>query len=78
MCTMVISESCIKAERYGAKPSLQYLLQESMLLHSVLDELEKTATGVEEIEEEKRLLQLREKDGIDKARTKLLARALEA
>lgn len=78
MCTIVISEYSIKAERYGAKPSLQYLLQESVLLHSVLDELEKTAFGVEEIEEEKRLLRLREDDGIDKARTILPAKAEQA
>lgn len=75
MCTLVISEYSIKAERYGAKPSLQYLLQESVLLHSVLDELEKTAFGGEEIEEEKRLLRLREDDGIDQARTILPAKA---
>lgn len=75
MCTIVVSEYNIKAERYGVKPSLQYLLQESVLLHSVLDELEKTAFGVEDIEEEKRLLRLREKDGIDKARSVLPARA---
>ena len=78
MCTIVVSEYNIKAERYGAKPSLQYLLQESVLLHSVLDELEKTAFGVEDIEEEKRLLRLREKDGIDKARSVLPARAEQA
>ncbi|KAI2495192.1 hypothetical protein MHU86_19331 [Fragilaria crotonensis] len=78
MCTIVISEYSIKAERYGAKPSLQYLLQESVLLHSVLDELERTAFGVEEIEEEKRLLRLREGDGIDKARTILPAKAEQA
>ena len=78
MCTMVISEYSIKAERYGAKPSLQYLLQESVLLHSVLDELERTAFGVEEIEEEKRLLRLREDDGIDKARAILPAKVVQA
>jgi hypothetical protein len=75
MCTIVVSEYTIRAERYGVKPSLQYLLQESVLLHSVLDELEKTAFGVEDIEEEKRLLRLREKDGIDNARSVLPARA---
>ena len=75
MCTLVISEYSIKAERYGAKPSLQYLLQESVLLHSVLDELEKTAFDVQEVEEDKRLLRLREEDGIEKARTVLPAKA---
>mmetsp|Transcript_26770 Transcript_26770/g.39602 ORF Transcript_26770/g.39602 Transcript_26770/m.39602 type:complete len:188 (-) Transcript_26770:2569-3132(-) len=75
MCTIVITEYAVKAERYGSKPSLQYLLQESVLLHTVLDELEKTAFDVEDIEEEKRLLQLKEKDGIEKARETLPARA---
>jgi hypothetical protein len=74
MVTMVISEYVIKAERYGSKPSLPYLLQESLLLHSVLDELEKTAFDVEDIDEDKRLLQLTDSEGIAKARATLLAR----
>lgn len=78
MCTIVITEYAVKAERYGSNPSLQYMLQESILLHSVLDELEKTAFDVEDIEEEKRLLQLIEKDGIEKARQTLPARAEES
>jgi hypothetical protein len=77
MCTIVVTEYMVKAERYGGKPSLQYMLQESVLLHSVLDEIEKTAFEVEDIEEEKRLIQLTEKDGIDKARLVLPARAQE-
>mmetsp|Transcript_23113 Transcript_23113/g.38205 ORF Transcript_23113/g.38205 Transcript_23113/m.38205 type:complete len:202 (+) Transcript_23113:143-748(+) len=78
MCTVVVSEYMVKAERYGAKPSLQYLLQESVLLHSVLDELEKTAFEVDDIEEGKRLIQLRDEDGFEKARLTLPARAEEA
>ena len=78
MCTIVISEYSVKAERYGGKPSLQYLLQESVLLHTVLDELEKTAFDVDDIEEEKRLIRLKEEDGITKARESLPARAEKA
>lgn len=76
MCTIVVSEYMVKAERYGSTPSLQYMLQESVLLHSVLDELEKTAFEPD-VEPEKRLIQLREEDGFEKARLTLPARASE-
>jgi hypothetical protein len=75
MCTVAMTEYCVKAERYGSKPSLQYLLQESILLHSVLDELEKTAFEVDDIEQEKRLLTLRDPDGIEEARKSLPAKS---
>ena len=75
MVSLSFSENAIKAERIGAKPSLQYLLQESILLHGVLDELNKLAFEVDDIEMEKRLLQLKDKDGIVQARAKLPARA---
>lgn len=74
MLSLQLQEYQIKAVRYGEKPSLQYMLQESVLLHSVLDELEGVALGVEEIAEENRLLQLTEPDAIQKAREKLPAR----
>lgn len=74
MCTLVVTEYMIRADRYGSKPSLQYMLQESVLLHSVLDELAKTAFDVDDIEEDKRLLRI-EPDAIDKARSALPAKA---
>ena len=75
MLRLGLSEYMIRAERHGSKPSLQYQLQESVMLHSVLDELEKTAFGVEDIEEEKRLLRLKDDTLLEAARDKLPARA---
>lgn len=76
MLSIELQEYGIKMTRHGEKPSLQYQLQESVLLHSVLDELATVAFGVEEdgIETEKRLLVLQDEDAIDKAREKLPAR----
>jgi len=76
MLAIKFQEYGITATRYGERPSLQYALQESVLLHGVLDELETVAFGVAEddIEEEKRLLQLSDPDAIAKARESLPAR----
>ena len=75
MLSLEFQEYSIKALRYGEKPSLQYMLQESVLVHTILDELNNVAFGVEdEIEEEKRLLRLKDSDALDKAREKLPAR----
>eukprot|EP00977_Amphora_coffeiformis_P018963 scaffold6808_cov144-Amphora_coffeaeformis.AAC.7 len=76
MFSIDMTEYQIKMTRYGEKPSLQYQIQESVLMHSVLDELHKTAFEVEEgIEEEKRLLRLNDDNAIESARSNLLARA---
>ena len=75
MFSVVLNEYQIQITRYGEKPSLRYLVQESVLLHSILDELHKTAFEVDDIEEEKRLLRLEDKNAIEAARSKLLARA---
>ena len=65
----------IAVERHGPRPSLVYQLQESLQLHKVLDELETLAFGnEEEVEEENRLLVLKESDGIEAARGMLPAR----
>jgi len=74
MLSIGFQEYGITVTRNGAKPSLQYVLQESVLLHGVLDELENVAFGVEDIEEEKRLLRLKDADAISKARETLPAR----
>ena len=74
MLSLQLQEYSIKAVRYGEKPSLQYMLQESVLLHSILDELQNVAFEVEDIDEEKRLLRLADEAAIDKARAKLPAR----
>jgi hypothetical protein len=76
MFSLDLNEYSVKITRYGEKPSLQYQIQESVLLHSILDELHKTAFEVDDdIEEEKRLLRLNDENAIEAARSKLLARA---
>lgn len=76
MFSIDFTEYQIKITRYGEKPSLQYQIQESVLIHSILDELHKTAFEVDDdIEEEKRLLRLNDDNAIEAARGNLLARA---
>ena len=75
------SPAAIVVERHvdKAAPSLQYQLQESVLLHGVLDELEKLAIGEkvassDNVKEEDRLIRLRDGGAIEKARDTLPAR----
>jgi hypothetical protein len=74
MVTIELEEYGIKFVRHGEKPSLQYRLQESVLLHGVLDELSKVALEMSDIEQDKRLLRLQESSAIDEARNALPAR----
>mmetsp|Transcript_5821 Transcript_5821/g.10597 ORF Transcript_5821/g.10597 Transcript_5821/m.10597 type:complete len:205 (+) Transcript_5821:73-687(+) len=76
MLSVDISEVQFKADRYGEKPSLSYMLNESIMLHGLLDELNALAFDVEDIEEEKRLIQFNAPgdDAINLAREKLPAR----
>ena len=76
MFSLSFLENAIVVDRYGPKPSLQYVLQESVLLHGVLDELYSLAfEGEEDIKDEDRLLQLNAPgDAIDKARELLPAK----
>lgn len=74
MISIVLEDYGVKFVRHGEKPSLQYRLQESVLLHGVLDELKKVALEMADIEEDKRLLQLLDPSAIDKAREALPAR----
>jgi hypothetical protein len=73
MISLDLQECSIKAVRHGEKPSLRYVLQESILLHGVLDELSALAFDVE-AEQEKRLLRLQDASVIEKARETLPAR----
>lgn len=73
MFSLDIKENGIKVDRKGQKPSLQYVLQESVMLHGLLDELSEIAE-VEDIEQEKRLIQFNELDAVAKARESLPAR----
>lgn len=76
MVSIDLQEYRISIRRYGERPSLQYLLQESVLLHGVLDELNTVAFGVDDIDADKRLLRLSDDTALGKARDKLPARQL--
>jgi hypothetical protein len=77
-------DDTIRVNRKGKRPSLQYMLNESLLLHDFLDELEQIAFGTDDdsddnstvIDDEKRLLQFSDenKDILSKVREKLPAR----
>jgi len=69
------TKKSIKMERLGYAPSLQYVLQESILLHGLLDELQQLATD-DSIEQENRLVAFTDDDAIDAARSQLPARAV--
>lgn len=73
MFSITLGEDGISVDRYGT-PSLPYLLQESVILHSVLDEISSIANEGD-IEMKDRLLQLDESgDAIEEARSTLPAR----
>jgi hypothetical protein len=74
MFTVGLEDYGIQVTRYGGKPSLQYMLQESLMLHGILDELHTIAFETDDIEEEKRLLQFSDPETISKAREALPAR----
>ncbi len=77
MFSVVMSETSISVDRYGLEPSLQYQLQESLVLHRLLDEIETLALGgEEEVEDENRLLVFSNPESaVSEARKKLPARA---
>lgn len=74
MFSIALQEYGMKVSRHGQAPSLQYQLQESILLHSLLDEVEGIAFA-EDIEEDKRLIQFAASDALEKARETLPTRA---
>jgi hypothetical protein len=73
MFSIHVQQSGLKVLRHGQSPSLQYQLQESVLLHSLLDEVEGIAFD-QDIQTDKRLLQFVQTDVLDKARGTLPAR----
>ncbi len=77
MFSVVMSETSLSVDRYGLEPSLQYQLQESLVLHRLLDEIETLALGgEEEVENENRLLVFAKPEAaVSEARKKLPARA---
>jgi len=72
MFSISLGDEGISVSRYG-QPSLPYLLQESVILHSVLDEINSLANEGG-IEEENRLLKLLDLDSIEEVRSTLPAR----
>ena len=78
MFSVVMTESSIAVDRYGLQPSLKYQLQESLILHMLLDEIQTLALEGEEVEDENRLIVFNDPEtAIEDARTKLPARAAE-
>ncbi len=78
MFSVIMTETSIAVDRYGLQPSLQYQLQESLILHNLLDEIQTLALEGEEVEEENRLIVFADPEtAISDARTKLPARAVE-
>jgi hypothetical protein len=72
MLSIAFNDYQIQATRYGERPSLAYQLQESVMLHGILDELNGVAFNVDEtIPEEKRLLRFTSPNVIQDARSKL-------
>ena len=81
MFSIGLGDESIVIERHtdhGKRPSLFYQLQESVILHKVLDELNALAFGKgddgQDIADDDRLLVLQGKDAIEDARKKLPAR----
>merc|ERR1712071_136475 len=80
MFSMQLTEYSITIDRYGARPSLPYMLQESLVMHTILDELEHLASGKNEgeeavVDEQNRLIQLLDSgNAIQLARDTLPAR----
>lgn len=75
MCKIIVESNLVAIERHGQRPSLEYLLQESVMLHGVLDEIYKLAFDeTDDVKDDQRLIKLENEDAIDKAREKLPAR----
>ena len=77
MFKLVLDDDAVRVDRYGQRPSLAYLLQESVVLHGILDELHSLCSENDDagIEMANRLLLLEEPgDAIEKARATLPAR----
>lgn len=73
--TIQLRNDAIVFIRNGMKPSLQYQIQESSLIHNILDELQSVAFGIiedKDVTADQRLLQLNDANTIEIARSKLL------
>ena len=78
MFTIELRDDAIVVDRHvdpGQNPSLFYQLQEALVLHKLLDELQYLVSrGVKEISEEARLIQLRHDEAIQEVRKELPAK----
>ena len=72
MLSIELGEEHITIDRIGAVPSNAYMLQETVIVGGILDELHQCAFD-DQIEEENRLLELSDpnKDAIEQARAAL-------
>lgn len=70
MITIELLEEEILIKRCGSVPSTAYLMQESVIIQGILDELHQCAFD-DSVEEENRLLIPEPKDGIELARSSL-------
>lgn len=78
MFSVIMTETSIAVDRYGLTPSLPYQLQESLILHRLLDEIQTLALEGEEIDAENRLIAFTDDEtAISDARATLPARAEE-
>ncbi len=75
MFRLILDDDAVRVDRCGGRPSLAYLLQESLVLHGILDELASLCSDDAGIEPGDRLLLLEEPgDAIERARAALPAR----
>lgn len=79
MFSVLLNENSISVDRYGLQPSLKYQLQESLVLHSLLDEIQGLALeGDEAVEDENRLIVFVDPEtAVENARANLPARAAD-
>lgn len=70
MLSVMLQDNQITVDRVGSTPSTAYLMQESVIVDGILDELAECAFD-ETIQLEHRLLVLPKEDAIDKARQEL-------
>lgn len=78
MFSVILTDKSVSVDRYGLEPSLQYRLQESLVLHRLLDEIQILALEGDDIKDENRLIVLSDPDmAIQQARDKLPARAAD-
>ena len=69
----ITGDSIVVSRHVDTTPSLQYQLQEAVLLHKLLDDLQALATS-DEVRQEDRLLTLENIDAIDTCREALQAK----